>query len=124
MPSSTNGLTGNAISECYFWPNPKQMSASSKIAIWSPDPDELDAAGVEANWDITSDSLAAWLAKQVNADQLLLVKSSQLEEDLSLPELQDKGIIDAAFVQTIVNATFKIRVINKDRFLSLHDQIN
>ena len=34
-----------------------------KIVIWSPDIVELECAGVQASWDITSDSLAAWLAK-------------------------------------------------------------
>jgi len=98
-------------------------SALPKIAVWCPDPDELDAAGVAAGWEITSDSLAAWLAGQVNADRLLLVKSCQVDEAASVAELQQTGVIDAAFGRTIAQATFKINVISKDRFLLLHDQI-
>ena len=47
-----------------------------KILIWSPDIRELDQAGIPSTWDITSDSLAAWLAKSLSAQELVLVKSA------------------------------------------------
>lgn len=100
------------------------VSALPNTAIWSPSPDELDEAGVEASWDVTSDSLAAWLAGRVGADELILVKSCMLAADMSLFELQQQGIIDAGFSKFAANAAYKITVINKERFLSVHDQIH
>jgi len=105
-------------------PSVSQLSDLPKVGIWSPDPDELDAAGIAASWDITSDSLAACLASQVRADELLLVKSCQLDKEKPLAELQREGIIDSGFHKMIAEASFKITVINKDCFLSLHDQVN
>lgn len=93
-------------------------------AIWSPCLQELEQAGIAAGWDITSDSLAAWLAGQVAADELLLVKSCPIDPEWTLAHLQQQGIIDAGFVEFAGRAGFKTTVINKDRFLSSHAQIH
>ncbi|MGR8930171.1 MAG: amino acid kinase family protein [Gammaproteobacteria bacterium] len=92
-----------------------------KVAIWSPDPNELDKGGVEASWNITSDSLAAWLARQAKAAELVLVKSCPLRDTISFEELQAQGIVDAGFLQFTSNADYKITVIDKARYLTLHD---
>ncbi len=55
-----------------------------KTVIWSPDITELDNAGIEASWDITSDSLAAWLAKTLSATELILIKSAAIDAGLTL----------------------------------------
>ncbi len=47
--------------------------AAGKTPIWSPERMTL-AAKLPASWDITSDSLAAWLAGKLGADRLILVK--------------------------------------------------
>ncbi|MCQ8128541.1 amino acid kinase family protein [Methylomonas rivi] len=96
----------------------------AKAAIWSPCLQELEQAGIAASWDITSDSLAAWLAGQVAADELLLVKSCPIEPEAPLALLRQQGIIDAGFVEFVSRAGFKTTVINKDRFLSSHAQIH
>lgn len=80
--------------------------------IWSPDPDELDRAGIPASWDITSDSLAAWLATQLSAEELILVKSAGIEAGKSLPELAERQIVDNAFCDYAADARFKITLIN------------
>lgn len=95
-----------------------------KTAIWAPDPDELDVAGIPASWDITSDSLAAWLAGQVGAHELVLVKSCAVPESAALSELQRQGIIDASFLDFAKPSAYNITVVNQERFLSCHDQIH
>ncbi|AEG00677.1 uridylate kinase [Methylomonas methanica] len=97
---------------------------SAKAAIWAPCLQELEHAGIAASWDITSDSLAAWLAGQVSADELLLVKSCPIAPETPLAQLQRQGIIDAGFVKFVNLAGFKTTIINKDRFLSSHAQIH
>lgn len=99
------------------------IAALPNVAIWSPDPDELDANGVIPSWDITSDSLAAWLALWVGADQLLLVKSCLVDESASISDMQAQGIIDAGFSHFSTQLACKIRVINKERFLSIYDEV-
>jgi aspartokinase-like uncharacterized kinase len=84
-----------------------------KIVIWSPDVAELECAGVQASWDITSDSLAAWLAKALSARELILVKSANIDANLSLQQLAKQNIIDKGFCDFVMQASFKIQVINQ-----------
>ena len=87
-----------------------------KIVIWSPDIVELDNAAIQASWDITSDSLAAWLAKALSATELILVKSAIIDASLSLQQLAKQNIIDKGFCDFVMQATFKIQVINQQNF--------
>lgn len=83
-----------------------------KTVIWSPDIVELDNAGIEASWDITSDSLAAWLAKTLSATELILMKSVVIDANLSLQQLAEQDIVDKAFCEFVEQAAFKIHIIN------------
>jgi aspartokinase-like uncharacterized kinase len=89
------------------------LQSPPKILIWSPDIDELNDAGIPATWDITSDSLAAWLANTLSADELIVIKSAAIDPQLSLAQLAERGIIDNAFCEYVANATFDIRVFNQ-----------
>jgi aspartokinase-like uncharacterized kinase len=91
------------------------LHGSSGMRIWAPDPDELDRAGIPASWDITSDSLAAWLAGQLSAKELILVKSAEIEAGRSLAELAERGIVDKAFCAYAAGAHFKITLINQSK---------
>jgi aspartokinase-like uncharacterized kinase len=90
--------------------------ARQKTVIWSPDIVELDEAGVEASWDITSDSLAAWLAGMLSADELILVKSAMIDASLGIDELVEHGIVDKAFCGFIARAPFTVKIINHRSF--------
>lgn len=83
-----------------------------KTVIWSPDIIELNNAGIEASWDITSDSLAAWLAKTVSATELILIKSAVIDANLSLQQLAEQDIVDKAFCDFVAQAAFKIQIID------------
>lgn len=90
-----------------------------KTVIWSPDILELDNAGIAASWDISSDSLAAWLARTLAASELILIKSAVIDASLSLHQLAEQQIVDKAFCGFVAEAAFTTQVINVQRFLCL-----
>ena len=49
-----------------------------KVPVWSPEP-MARAAALPETWDLTSDSLAAWLAGALGADRLVLVKHGRFD---------------------------------------------
>jgi 5-(aminomethyl)-3-furanmethanol phosphate kinase len=95
----------------------EKLFAASGIRIWSPDITELDAAGIPASWDISSDSLAAWLAQQVPAAELVLVKCADVPINQSYAELAAQGIVDSAFPEFAKGLSCPINIINIKKFL-------
>lgn len=75
----------------------RERLAEGACVVWLPDLRQLDAAGVPASWDITSDSLAAWLAGRIGAGDLLMIKSVAVAADATLDTLQAQGVVDPAF---------------------------
>lgn len=82
--------------------------------IWSPDIRWLEQSQIEASWDVTSDSLAAWLAAEMSAQQLILVKSVQISDEDNFRQLIDKGIVDKAFCRFVDKVKFDIRLYNRN----------
>jgi 5-(aminomethyl)-3-furanmethanol phosphate kinase len=66
-------------------------------AIWNPLPLALDPE-IPHRWDVTSDSLAAWLARRLGAAHLILIKQvDRPPPPLSAEALAESGIVDRAF---------------------------
>lgn len=68
--------------------------ARGRIALWRPAAMVSAAADIAPGWDVTSDSLAAWLARRMRATALLLVKSVEVA---SGADLVSRDIVDPAF---------------------------
>jgi aspartokinase-like uncharacterized kinase len=82
--------------------------ATGRSAIWLPDPAAIDEREVPASWDVTSDSLAAWLARKAGATHLLLVKSAAIPSgEFRAEALAAEGLIDTAFPRFTAGATFE-----------------
>ena len=94
----------------------QELLSRKKIVIWSPDIKELDKAGIAASWDISSDSLSAWLAGALSATELILIKSALIDSNLSLQQIAYLQIVDKGFCDTVAQAAFKIRIINAQSF--------
>lgn len=92
------------------------LKKMTSVAIWSPNLQELSVSSIKASWDITSDSLAAWLAMQLDASELILVKSAKIPTNLNLHALQKKGLVDNAFCALTHQAFYKVTLINKHQF--------
>jgi aspartokinase-like uncharacterized kinase len=75
----------------------RQALAQGRIPVWMPSSLAISAADVPASWDITSDSLAAWLADKLDAAALLLVKQTDAFSDADdIDSLAAEGIVDPA----------------------------
>lgn len=70
---------------------------AGQAAIWMPTDMVLADTAIAASWDITSDSLAAWLAGKLRASHLVLVKSLAVAKDATAADLARRGIVDPAF---------------------------
>jgi dihydroneopterin aldolase len=67
------------------------------VPVWSPER-MARAAALPETWELTSDSLAAWLAGALGASQLVLVKHGSFEGvATSAPDLVARGVVDPLF---------------------------
>ena len=76
----------------------KTSLRDGKVPVWAPSRMALRAKDVPWSWDVTSDSLAAWLAGVLRAKLLLLVKSiAPPATSTCASDLSARGVVDAAF---------------------------
>jgi 5-(aminomethyl)-3-furanmethanol phosphate kinase len=72
--------------------------AAAHVPVWMPYAVVAKRDDIEASWEVTSDSLALWLASSLGAVRLFLVKSTALPvEPMSIGLLTETGILDGAF---------------------------
>ena len=64
-----------------------------QVPVWSPLPMALEAADLPASWDVTADSLAAWLAARLGSRRVLFVKQI-VPPTSSLDALMAQGVLD------------------------------
>jgi 5-(aminomethyl)-3-furanmethanol phosphate kinase len=70
---------------------------------------------IAASWDVTSDSLACWLAARLGAAVLFLVKSGPVPTGEATAEaLAAAGLVDAAFPALAQRFAGSIRVLHRD----------
>jgi len=81
VPAETVGALAAAVS-------------SGVSAVWMPVVMALADPAIPRSWDMTSDSLAAWLAARLGAADLLLIKSAPLDPDDSLERMAATGVVD------------------------------
>ncbi|HTV34176.1 MAG TPA: hypothetical protein VME69_13955, partial [Methylocella sp.] len=74
-----------------------QALEQKKIPVWLPESMVLAAPEVPQSWEMTSDSLAAWLAGVMAAPRLLLIKSCDIEAGTSVQQLVAEKIVDPLF---------------------------
>ncbi len=73
--------------------------ANGKVPVWLPVRMALAEASIPQSWDVTSDSLAAWLAGKIGAQRLVLVKHVEaMENAMRAADLTARNIVDNAFM--------------------------
>jgi aspartokinase-like uncharacterized kinase len=70
---------------------------AGRVPVWAPLFMVSRAPDIPASWDVTSDSLAAWLAGQLGAKRLLLIKHDVMVGPADAGDLAARGVVDAAF---------------------------
>jgi aspartokinase-like uncharacterized kinase len=76
----------------------RSVLGDGAVPVWAPARMALAANGLPESWDLTSDSLAAWLAGVLGVPRLLLVKQVAVARVcLSAAELAAEGVVDPLF---------------------------
>jgi 5-(aminomethyl)-3-furanmethanol phosphate kinase len=84
-----------------------------RVPVWFPSRMLAREPGIPATWDVTSDSLAAWLARRLNAERLVLVKACAAPEP-GAPHAQwvSEAMVDRAF--PVFAAGLNVRLLGGD----------
>ncbi|GJE54039.1 MULTISPECIES: amino acid kinase family protein [Methylobacterium] len=72
-------------------------AAHEAPCLWAPAALRAGHPGIPESWDVTSDSLALWLAAALGATRCLLLKSAPCPAGASPEALARLGLVDRAF---------------------------
>lgn len=76
----------------------REAGRKGGLPVWLPTRMTLGRPDIDESWDVTADSLAAWLAAELGADMLYLVKSAALpDSSADLGDLVRRKVVDPAF---------------------------
>lgn len=92
----------------------RRVLHSGHTALWLPFELQRDEPDAHTHWGHTSDSIALDLARKLNAERLVLVKSCSIDPALSLAELARTGVVDPGFAELSEGAAFPIHLLPKD----------
>ena len=96
-----------------------------RCIVWLPSQMVLAEDSIPQNWDVTSDSIAAWLAEKLNAQQLVLVKSDKPHgAELCVRMMTKDGLVDKAFSDFVLNKTFGRWMLKKTDFEHFLEGVN
>lgn len=97
----------------------RRVLHGGRVAAWLPF-DWLRAQATEyTNWGLTSDSIALELARLLNAERLVLVKSCEVDRSRSLEQLGSAGVVDARFATSARGVAFPIDLVQKQELASM-----
>lgn len=86
------------------------------VVVWLPAAMAGADGAIAPSWNVTSDSLSAWLARRMSAERLVLIKSCSLpQQELDADELSRLGIVDPAFPEWVRQACFRTFVLSNDQ---------
>jgi 5-(aminomethyl)-3-furanmethanol phosphate kinase len=100
----------------------RQGLAHRKVPVWLPTQMALADAGIPQSWEVTSDSLAAWLAGKVAAERLLLVKHvDATEKAVRAAELAACDVVDKAFATFLAASGVPAFILGPDDHSAIGD---
>jgi 5-(aminomethyl)-3-furanmethanol phosphate kinase len=88
-----------------------RLIGEGRMAFWLPSRMALGADDLPENWQVTSDSLAAWLARRLDLEALVLLKSVDAKADpISAQALIEGEIVDPFFARFAARTNAEIRM--------------
>jgi 5-(aminomethyl)-3-furanmethanol phosphate kinase len=93
---------------------------SKAVPVWLPSQRLIGEAGLDASWNVTSDTISAWLAHQVSARQLILVKSCPLpavRDDAGV--LSSHGAVDGTLPDFVHKWRVSMLALHKSEWINL-----
>ena len=109
---------------CWTLQQIEQARAGDRLPVWLPGHVMSSERQLPRSWDVTSDTIAAWLANALGAVGLVLVKSCDLSVDPEDPvALAAAGIVDPALPVFLSRSALAVRVIRKDQWGNLRDVV-
>ncbi len=91
----------------------RQVLHSGHTALWVPLECMRDRPGATTTWDNSSDSIALDLARKLNAERLVVVKSCAVDPAASLAELGEAGVLDRRFASIATGVAFPIDIVHR-----------
>ena len=100
-----------------------------RAMVWLPSQMILVDQSIPQNWQVTSDSLSAWLANKLGAEQLILVKSKSLisyqKESVCYPQLlADDELIDSQLMHYIAGKKYQTWLLHKADYSVFDEGLN
>lgn len=96
---------------------------AGQAALWMPLTLLRDAPDMLTSWDVTSDSIALWLARRLNAERLVVVKACEVVRPHTFAQLSAIGLVDRRFAQWASDAAFPIEVVECDDLDRVRDAL-
>jgi aspartokinase-like uncharacterized kinase len=85
-----------------------------RVAVWAPYSLVADRADIPQSWTVTSDSLALWLARRLDAGCCYVVKSIERKHSrVSAAQLSRDGVVDEAFPAMMKDAGFPVFLLGR-----------
>ncbi len=101
-----------------------QALARGETPVWMPAAMAMADTAIEQSWEVTSDSLAAWLCGEIGAQRLILVKSVDLPGNRRPVEsLAGAGIVDAQFRRYLNRPGLQAWILGRNDHARLADML-
>lgn len=113
------------LTPCVSEQDMREVLGRGAIPVWLPSGMALADAEIPESWDVTSDSLSAWLAGRLGATRLALVKSTAAPQPLDPQLLAARGLVDRHFPRFLAGAKLALDWIGpgeEDRLADLLSQ--
>jgi aspartokinase-like uncharacterized kinase len=92
----------------------RRSVAGGRVAVWAPYTLVAGRRDIPESWTVTSDSLALWLARRLDAERCFIVKSVRRKRAaLGAAGLARGGVVDAAFPDMLKGAGLPVFLLGR-----------
>jgi aspartokinase-like uncharacterized kinase len=103
-----------ALAPASSFPEVSDALARRRVPVWNPWPTVRCEPAIPRTWNVTSDSLALWMARGIGAPRVLLAKSRPAPPGWTVADLAALGLVDAAFPDFLGMARCEVYVAGPD----------